>query len=39
MFVSSPFFFYLFIFEGKGREGRRVRYVYIMKEAIEGMKE
>lgn len=30
MFVSSPFFFYLFIFEGKGREGRKVRYMFIL---------
>lgn len=37
------FSFFFFFFEGGrgegGKEGRRVRYVYIMKEAIEGMKE
>lgn len=39
MFVSSPFFFYLFFFGGRegGKEGQV--YVYIMKEAIRGMKE
>lgn len=37
-----PLFFLFFFFSGGregGREGRRVRYVYIMKEAIRGMKE
>lgn len=37
MFVSSPFFLF---FEGRGEGGKEGQvYVYIMKEAIIGMKE
>lgn len=37
--VLPLFSFFLFFLEEGGEEGRKVRYVYIMKEAIRGMKE